>query len=235
MKEEPVCPQPPPPATDTPRVKIIACEVMKEEMLGLVDGNAPDFEFVPQGLHNHPEKLNAELQTMLDATKGYTRVVLGFGLCGGGCKNLRAGDFQLTIPRVHDCIALLLGSRERFDRVRHEEPGTLYLSAGWVRGEAPVISEYPRTAARYGEKRAASLLRRIYNAYHRVLFIATGSCEEDRHIEKSTEAACVLGLTHEQTTWDRAFIQRLVNGPWNGEDFINIPPRGLIDELSFLG
>lgn len=227
------------------RVKVIACEVVKEEMLGLADGDAPDFEFVPQGLHNHPEKLNAELQSMLDTTpgysrrgyshRGYSRVVLGFGLCGGGSRNLRAGDFELTVPRVHDCIALLLGSRERFDRVRGEEPGTLYLSAGWIKGEAPVISEYERTAGRYGEKRAISLLQKIYAAYRRVLFISTGDLEEDRHVEKSMEAATLLGLAHERTAWESGFLRKLVNGPWDDEDFINIPRQGTIDELLFLG
>ena len=142
------------------RLKVIACEVMKEELLAAAAGNAPDFEFVPQGLHAHPEKLNEELQRLLDDTTGYSRVVLAFGLCGGGAKNLRAGDFTLTIPRVHDCIAVLLGSRKAFDVVRREEPGTLYLSAGWVRGEAPIISEYGRTVAKYGEARAVSLLKR---------------------------------------------------------------------------
>jgi hypothetical protein len=216
-------------------VKIIACEVMKEEMLALANGSRHDFEFVPQGLHAHPEKLNVELQKILDRTHGYSRVVLGFGLCGGGSKNLRAGGFILTIPRVHDCIALLLGSRERFDRVRQEEPGTLYLSPGWIKGEAPVVSEYARTAERYGEKRAIGLLRRIYNAYRRVLFISTDSPDEDRHMEKSVEAAGVLGLAHERTTWEADFLRKVVNGPWDGNDFINVPEGGAIDEISFLG
>jgi hypothetical protein len=216
--------------------KIIACEVMKEELLALRDGDgATEIEFVPQGLHSHPEKLNEELQKLLDATHGASRVVLAFGLCGGGAKNLKAGDFTLTIPRVHDCIALLLGSREKYDEKRKEEPGTLYLSAGWVRGEAPVISEYGRTAAKYGEKRAVSLLRRIYNAYKRVLFISTGSPDEKSHVEKSQEVASVLGLNHEHTTGDSRFIRTLVNGPWDDDSFINIPPYGAIDEISFLG
>jgi hypothetical protein len=216
------------------RLKVIACEVMKEELLAEAIDNAPDFEFVPQGLHSHPEKLNMELQKILDGTRGYSRVVLAFGMCGGGARNLKAGDFVLTIPRVHDCIALLLGSRERFDEVRREEPGTLYLSAGWVKGEAPVISEYGRTAAKYGEKRAIGLLRRIYNAYRRVLFISTRSQQNNEHNERSLEVARVLGLAHQQTAGDPRFIRRLVNGPWDDKNFINIPPHGAVDQLSFL-
>ena len=65
------------------RLKVIACEVMKEELLAAAADTALDFEFVTQGLHSHPEKLNVELQKMLDGTAGYSRVVLAFGLCGG--------------------------------------------------------------------------------------------------------------------------------------------------------
>ena len=219
------------------RVKVIACEVMKEELTAAAaefgqDGT--DSEFVHQGLHSHPEKLNAELQKRLDATSGCSRVVLAFGLCGGGAKSLKAGDFTLTIPKVHDCISLLLGSRKRYDEVRREEPGTLYLSAGWVEGEAPVISEYGQTVARYGEKRAASLLKRMYNSYRRVLFISTGSDREDEHVRRSLEAASLLGLTYERTEWDPTFIRKLLSGPWDDGEFINLPPFGVIDELSFL-
>jgi hypothetical protein len=219
------------------RVKVIACEVMKEELTAAAAAygpGCPDLEFVPQGLHYHPEKLNLELQNRLDAVSGYSRVVLAFGLCGGGAKSLKAGDFILTIPKVHDCISLLLGSRQRYDEARQEEPGTLYLSGGWVEGEAPVISEYGRTVARYGEKRAAGLLKRIYNAYRRVLFISTGSIREDEHVRRSIDAASLLELDFQRTEWDPGFIRRLLSGPWDDGEFISLPPFGVIDELSFL-
>lgn len=107
-------------------MKIVACEVMKEELLSIAAGDTTDLEFLPQGLHTHPEKLNKELQRLLDESEGYERVVLAFGLCGGGAKDLKAGDFVLTVPRVHDCISLLLGSKKIYDGVRKKEPGTLY-------------------------------------------------------------------------------------------------------------
>jgi hypothetical protein len=216
------------------RLKIIACEVMKEELLAVTPANAPDLEFVPQGLHVHPEKLNKELQRLLRESKGYSRVVLAFGLCGGGAKNLQAGDFILTIPRVHDCIALLLGSRKTYDEVRREEPGTLYLSAGWVKGEAPALSEYGRTVEKYGEAKAVSLLRRIYNAYRRVLFISTLPQQSGRCLERSLDAARVLGLIHQEMPGDLGYVRRLVSGPWDDDNFVNVPPHGFIEEFSFL-
>jgi hypothetical protein len=214
--------------------RVIACEVMKEELLSIKREGSVDFDFVPQGLHSHPEKLNAELQRMLDSTEGYDRVILAFGLCGGGARNLRVGNFILTVPRIHDCITLLLGSRQTYDRVRKEEPGTLYLSAGWVKGEAPIVSEMDRTIQRYGRDRATKLLKRLYDAYKRVLFISTDIPEIEIPLERSRQAAAVLDLHHQEISGDPGYLRHLLDGPWDEGDFINVPPFGTVEEIAFL-
>ncbi|HBS58739.1 MAG TPA: hypothetical protein DEA44_05685, partial [Firmicutes bacterium] len=65
-------------------VKIIACEVMKEELLAIAPRQPVEYEFVSMGLHLHPPKLHRYLQEILDRARGYAQIVLAFGLCGGG-------------------------------------------------------------------------------------------------------------------------------------------------------
>lgn len=214
-------------------LKIIACEVMKEELLAVAAGRNIEFEFISMGLHLHPEKLGIELQRILDSLTGYSRVVLAFGLCGGAAKNLRAGDFILTIPRVHDCIPLLLGSKTCFAKHRLEEIGTLYLSCGWMNGEKSIMSEYSRITEKYGEKKAVSVFGRMYSSYQRVLFIRTDNPEEERYLRRSQEISQVLKLQHHITQGDFTFIRKIVNGPWQEDDFITIEPWGILDEELF--
>jgi hypothetical protein len=38
----------------------------------------------------------------------------------------------MVVPRAHDCIALLLGSREKYAVYFDAHPGTFYQSPGWV-------------------------------------------------------------------------------------------------------
>jgi len=213
--------------------KIIACEVLKEELSAIKPLDAVDFEFVPLGLHLYPEKLGKELQRILDSSKGYSRVVLAFGLCGGAARNLRASDFFLTIPRVHDCIPLLLGSKERFEQLRAEEKGTLYLTCGWMKGERSTLSEYSRISKKYGEKKASNIWRRIYDGYRRVLFIFTSSKTKQESLQQSQMVARLLGLNHQTTQGTPIYIEKIVNGPWETEDFITIPPNEVIDESYF--
>lgn len=214
-------------------VKIIACEVMKEELLAMTSDSSMDFEFISMGLHLHPEKLGEELQRILDGLLGYSRVILAFGLCGGAAKKLKAADFILTIPNVHDCIPLLLGSKARYEAFRLEEKGTLYLSSGWLNGERAILAEYDRIYKKYGAKKATIVFRRMYSGYRRVLFIRTGSQEEPQLLTRSYKIANLLNVNHQITAGDNSFMERLIKGPWDTNDFINVLPGESIDEWIF--
>lgn len=219
--------------------KIIACEVMKEELLAVTSDSEPEFQFISMGLHKYPERLRAELQKLLDESDGFSRVVLAFGLCGGAARNLRSSGFTLTIPRVHDCIPILLGSRERFDQVRNEEKGTFYYTHGWIEGmkrangERSVLSEYKRISEKFGKKKAASVYKRIYDGYRRILFINTGIPLESESKRRSVEIAGLLNLEHQETDGGREYVRKIVNGPYDDHDFINISSNGTLDESSF--
>ncbi|WP_373657747.1 DUF1638 domain-containing protein [Sporomusa acidovorans] len=56
------------------------------------------------------------------------------------------------MPRVHDCISLFLGSRERYNCLSKEEIGTLYFTCGWMTAGEDIFSEHQRTVEKYGEK-----------------------------------------------------------------------------------
>jgi hypothetical protein len=126
--------------------KIISCEVMKEELLIIKPKTSTEYEFVPMGFHKYPDKLRNELQSIIDRSKGFTNIILGFGLCGGAAHNLKASEIPLIIPRVHDCIPILLGSKEEYDHQREKEKGTFYLSRGWMISQKDIITEHTKSS-----------------------------------------------------------------------------------------
>lgn len=214
-------------------IKIIACEVMKEELLSIKPKFDVEYEFVSMDFHLYPEKLKKELQSIIDRSTGYSRVILTFGLCGGATKDLRVTDSILTIPKVHDCIPVLLGSKEIYERVSQEEKGTFYLTCGWMISEKSILSEYKRISEKYGVKKASNVYSRIYGSYKRVLFIHTGCQRENESLAQSNEIANLLNLDHQITKGRIEFIEKIVNGPWDTDDFINIEPFGVILEEDF--
>lgn len=214
-------------------VKIIACEVMKEELLAIKPNHQVEYEFIPMKLHLYPQKLHKELQDVLDLSLGYSKVILAFGLCGGAAKNLKASECAVIIPRVHDCLPILLGSKRRYENFVNEEKGTFYLSCGWMISEKNILSEHQRVFKMYGEKKAFRILDRMYDSYKKVLFIHTACTVEDVTIQQSKEIAELLNLSYHTTQGNDAYLQKIVNGPWDEDHFIHIAPFETIEEELF--
>ena len=150
--------------------------------------------------------------------------VLAFGLCGGAAAGLPAPGVPLTIPRVHDCIPLLLGSPEAHAQLRDEEKGTFFVSGGWLEGERTVFTEYRRVRERYGEQKARRVMATMFDAYRRLVFIHTGHPREEEHLATARELAQLLDLSFAERDGGSVWLERLVNGPWEGDDFITIQP-----------
>lgn len=214
-------------------IKIIACEVMQEELCGIKAKQDIEFEFISMGLHVHPKKLNSELQRRLDQSAGFDKVILAFGLCGGAARDLKASDSPLIIPRVHDCIPLFLGSSKRYEQFSKEERGTFYLSCGWMITEKNILSEHQRITKKHGEKKALRILSQMYDSYQRVLFIQTGCQAEEETLRESRKIAELLVLRHEVVPGDSMYLNKLVNGPWCQDEFIHIAPYEMVQEEQF--
>lgn len=214
-------------------LKIIACEVMKEELLAIKPDNPVEYEFISMKLHLYPQKLHKELQDILDRSLEYSKIILAFGLCGGSTKNLKASGTPLIIPRVHDCLPILLGSKATYEDFVKEEKGTFYLSCGWMITERNILSEHQRVCEKYGEKKALRILDRMYDSYKKVLFIHTGCNEEEATMQQSKQIAELLKLRYDTVQGNDAYIQKIVNGPWDEEHFAHIAPFGRIEEELF--
>ena len=116
--------------------KLIGCEILFREIChcASISENVVDLEFMPKGLHDiGEEKMSARLQERIDAvdTDKYEAILLCYGLCNYGTKGLQS-SLPIVLPRAHDCITLLMGSKERYKDYFFGNPGTLFMSSGWI-------------------------------------------------------------------------------------------------------
>src|SRR5512135_166041 len=180
------------------RLLVIGCEVLLRELCDAVarSPHQADVQFHTKGLHDRGSKsMRATLQAAIDevAPGSYDAILLGYGLCGNGLAGLEARSIPLVIPRAHDCIALLMGSKDCFERYFQDHPRVYYRSAGWVERGAD-LEPLARTQTgmgytldalieRYGEDNGRFLydeLTRYRRAYEQLTFIETG-IEPDDH------------------------------------------------------
>ena len=163
--------------------------------------------------------------------------MLGYGLCGNGLAGVEARTKPLVLPRAHDCITLLMGSRQAFDRYFSEHTGVYYRSAGWVeRGQGLVAMARDRTGLaftrealveRYGEDNGQFLyeeLTRYQSAYSQLTYIATEIDPDDRFEAASRAEAAEKGWGFERFAGDLTLFRGLLAGDWGTDDFLVVPP-----------
>ena len=167
-----------------------------------------------------PDKLRDTLQRKVDSTSVQANtIILGYGLCSCAVVGLQASNARLVIPKVDDCIALFLGSRSAYDEQWHQEPGTYYLTKGWIEvGDTPFEDIY-HLAECYGQERAERMMRLMFGHYTRLVYIDTGVRDQDWHRNYARAAAERFGLRYEEISGSSALLAKMLHGPWD-EDFV---------------
>ena len=213
---------------------IVACGIMKNELLQ-VQQQGDSFVFLQQCLHNTPDKLKAAVQEEInkDEGKDWDTIILGYGLCGNGLVGIRSDRHNLAIPRVHDCISLFLGSRGKFAEEHKKEPGTYYLTPGWIEEKDSPLWNYEKYCQRLGKEIAQMAIREAFKSYTRIAFVHTGIKVLESHRNHAIENARFLGLKYEELEGSLAFFDKMLHGPWN-EDFVVLRPGEEVVQTPFL-
>lgn len=213
------------------RAKVIACATVIEELAPFlpedVERQALDF-----GLHVRPAALRTTLQAEIDASTGVDVILLGYGLCARAVLGVRARNATLVLPRVHDCIALFLGSHDAYTDEVRREPGTYYLTTGWIAvGDSP-FEQVQRLAEQYGPERARRMVNLMLRHYTRLAFINTGAYAREPFRDYARRTANEFGLRFEEIAGSPGLARKLVHGPWD-DDLVVVPPGDEITPEAF--
>jgi len=198
----------------TSRLLILACAVLERE-IGRFQNGCLEVKFFDYGLHRTPENMSRALQVEIDQAceKDYDAIVLGYGLCSNGVVGIEARNIPLYIPRVHDCIALFLGSIESYRLESSTHPGTYYLTPGWIeKGETP-LSKYESYAQSYDEETARWVIHEEMKNYTRIAFIDTGVSPTEPYRKVALKNAEFLDISYQELQGSPRFFKELVCGP----------------------
>jgi hypothetical protein len=232
---------------DMLKLKVISCDVLRRE-ISYLTGLSPcfvDTVFLPQGLHESPDKLRAMLaeeiekanqefpQRLYEKHDYYDYIILAYGLCDNAVAGLTSSRVPLAIPRAHDCITLLLGSREKYSRLSAEHPGTFWYSRGWIeRSLQPGKERYERAyesyVEKYGEDNAGYLMEMEqgwFKSYSKAFFIDwkdLGNSEFYRAYTK--ESADYLKWSYEEAPGDPSLLAKMLRGEFDENEVLLVEP-----------
>lgn len=234
------------------RLKIIACDVLNREIsyLASQSKNYTDVTFMSQGLHNTPDKLREMVQAEVDKANGdfpynyyntcpkYDYIILGYGLCSNGVVGITSKSVPMIIPRAHDCITLLMGSKELYKTTFEENPGTYWFSGGWIeRGWQPsrikfetLLEDYTQ---RYGEDNAEFLVEMEQNwvkEYKRAGLITWDCFNNNEYYRDFTKNSSeFLGWDFMEFEGSRALMENILNGQFNDHEVLVVPPGSAVN------
>ena len=180
------------------RLKIIACKVLFRELslIAAKSKNHIDITYLKQGLHNEPDYLRKSLQCEIDKidndndlytnaqpyNKNFDAILLGYGLCSNAILGIKSKKHKIVVPKAHDCITLLLGSKEKYKEYFDTHRGIYWYSIGWIESTPMpgkercefIRNEY---AKKYGEENCDYLMDMEQNWLKSIIIVPllTGS------------------------------------------------------------
>ena len=221
---------------------LVACQVLQTMLEPYLREASVSAMFQDYGLHRTPELMRTALQERIDEIREPSVIVFGYGLCGNGLGGLKARHHTLVVPRVDDCIALLLGSYQRYQEEFAAEPGTYYLTRGWLESGSHPLKEYQELVEKYDPETAGWVLDEQYRNYQRVLLVAPNQAELEAGREKASQVADFCAAR-----WGWRYEERLGSGELLGrlltvaphlqestDDFLVITPGGEVQQEMFL-
>lgn len=238
MTLQPVCNR----NNDLMRFQFIICKVLQREayFCAAQSPNVIDIVMLPQGLHNEPDELRRQVQLALNQTtdskdRQYDASLLGYGLCSNGIVGLKS-SIPVVVPRAHDCITLLLGSKDRYQQYFDSHHGIYWYSDGWIdcslqpskeRYET-ILAEY---AEKYGQDNAQYLMEMEQNwmkEYEWATYVDWSLPGSEEHKAFTNECAEFLGWNYDELNGDPALMQRFLDGQWDPQEFLVVEPGQVI-------
>ena len=213
---------------------VITCSIMKDELL-LFQTEGISFVFLEQSLHRTPEKMKPAIQDEINKAEQWDgdALILGYGLCSNGSLGVKANRHPIVIPRVHDCIAMFLGSPERYMEEHRKEPGTYYLTKGWIEEGKSPLGVYEEYCRRYPKETAEWVIREELKNYTRIALVETELGLSEAHRKHALENARFFNLKYEEIKGSLAFFKKMLRGPWD-KYFILLQPGEEATQEMFL-
>jgi len=226
------------------RLQFIVCKVMQREayLCAARSKNVVDVVLMEQGLHDEPQRLRSEVLKALETVRDiqgrpYDASLLGYGLCSNGVVGLSAG-IPVVVPRGHDCITLLLGSKEKYQEYFDSHRGVYWYSPGWIEsGKQPSRQRYEQLLSQYKEKYGddnAQYLMEVEQGWIRqyswATYIDWGLGNSDEYRDYAKRCAEFLNWNYDELKGSPELMQKLVDGLWDDREFLVVKPGQAIKE-----
>ena len=230
------------------RHKLICCDVFTREIYQtLLESNNNVFPvFTLKMSHDYPDYLRELLQKEIDNTDPniFSHILLCYGLCGNAIAGLKTQDIPVVIPRAHDCCTIFLGSKQSHKEHFGHRPSCRWTSGGYMQDGDYYIRNskmhkmlgidmsLEELIEKYGEENAHYIFESLSpkdGSENQTIYIETPPYEKSDMKKRIENEALDKGQDFEVIRGDTRLINMLINGQWNEEEFLIVPPFHIIE------
>ncbi|MEG1858779.1 MAG: DUF1638 domain-containing protein [Christensenellaceae bacterium] len=228
------------------RLKMIACKALYREisLLTAKSENFVDVTYLRQGLHDTPSLLHKALQYEIDKIdagddiytyhsqyeeKEFDAILLGYGMCSNGVAGLSSKKYQIVVPKTDDCIALFMGSYEKYMQCFKQKSGTYWYTPSWIENAHTPSKQtdeavYQKYVADYGEENAEYLMNEacLTANYSRCGYIKWNELPFPQYEQYTKDAAAYYGWDYEEVVGSDLVLRDFIDGKWD-ERFLVVP------------
>ena len=175
-----------------------------------------------------------------ESGRAYDAVILGFGLCGNSVTGLSC-PIPLVIPRAHDCCTIHMGGKERFAEAFSGLLSARWSSTGYFErchffsgnylgadqlAAYRTSTEYMEYVEKYGEDNAEYIWETMHPAIEtdEAVYIKIDGFEHSNAYEIFKSEIDKAGKKLKTINGDVSMLTSLVNGEWDNERFLVVPP-----------
>ena len=120
------------------------------------------------------------------------------------------------------------------------EPGTYWLSKGWLESGSHPLKEYQEYEPKYGAKEAMWLMDQQYQHYKRLILVAHEQDDLETYRPQAQEVARFCerwGMHYEERLGSDRYVRRLLQVVEDLDtadgDFLLVPPGGEVSQFDF--
>ncbi|ONI39638.1 hypothetical protein AN639_02480 [Candidatus Epulonipiscium fishelsonii] len=242
------------------RLAFVGCSIFSREIGYSISKskNLVHSFFLEQGLHNTPDILRQTIQDTInkieeidkkeksshgEKRRGYDAIIIGYGLCSNGVVGLTSSRLPIVIPRCDDCMALFLGSQEKYLDLFQNSSGIYWYSKPWMENGVMPCKEYfqklyehylqeyeDEDTAQYLVEQESGYITQYSNLY----FIKSSIYEDEQEAETAKQIAKEFEWEYNEAPSSMAFISSLVEGDWDDRFLVCNPGQKVAPEYTGL-
>ncbi|MGI5849563.1 MAG: DUF1638 domain-containing protein [Christensenellales bacterium] len=237
------------------RYKVLACKALFREISQIAAqiDTVLDVTYLRQELHDTPDILRKTLQNEIDLIdneadmhtnrlrfgKDFDAILLGYGLCSNGIAGLSSKKYPLVVPRADDCIALFLGSYQKYKEFFDMHPGTYWYNASWIENaytpseanQNALIKEYTE---KYGYDNAMYILETesTVKNYNMAAYIEWKELNFPSYEQYTKQAAKYYGWQYEKVKGDSGWLKDFLTGNHDQRFVVAMPGKQLTQDYT---